>query len=168
MIILSAVEWLQSFQGVTTLSIGGLSLGSIVGLGIYIWRSAGKMKGVKDLVEIVKESKVMIDEEREQVKLYKEANAQKDFEIAKQTQVNNLLLKGMSIIIAASGGIDSVSKIEMVNDMKNAKDILTKEFIETGKETVEKVKEEVKDKTVKVLDSAIIQAATLIDKYSKK
>ena len=31
----------------------------------------------------------------------------------------------MSIVIAASGGIDTVSKIEMVNDMKNARDILT-------------------------------------------
>jgi len=175
MMILTVVDWLQSFEGITTLSIGGMSIGGIAGLIIYVVKSAGTMRSVGDLVNIVKESKTIIDSEREQTKIYKESammykesSDKKDLEIARQSEVNNLLLKGLSIVIAASGGIDTVSKIEMVNDMKNARDILTTEVKETVKETVAVVKQEAKEQSMKILDVAINQAATIIDKYSKK
>jgi hypothetical protein len=168
MILISALDWVQSFQGITTISIGGISLGGITAFIVYAVKSASTMKGVGDLVKLVKEAKVMLDEEKEQTRIYKESADKKDLEIAKQSEVNNLLLKGMSIVIAASGGIDTVSKIEMVNDMKNARDILTSEVKETVKETVAVVKQEAKEQSVKVLDTAIKEAATLIDKYSKK
>lgn len=168
MILMSALDWVQSFQGITTISIGGISLGGIAGFIIYAVKSARTMKGVGDLTKLIKEAKVMLDEEKEQTRIYKESAEKKDLEIAKQSEVNNLLLKGLSIVIAASGGIDTVSKIEMVNDMKKARDILTTEVKETVKETVEVVKEEAKEQSIKVLDTAIKEAATLIDKYSKK
>lgn len=168
MILISALDWVQSFQGITTISIGGISLGGIAAFIVYAVKSARTMKGVGDLVKLFKEAKIMIDEEKEQTRIYKESADKKDLEIAKQSEVNNLLLKGMSIVIAASGGIDTVSKIEMVNDMKKARDILTTEVKETVKETVAVVKQEAKEQSVKVLDTAIKEAATLIDKYSKK
>jgi hypothetical protein len=168
MIMMSALEWVQSFQGITTISIGGISLGGIAGFLVFAVRSGGKMRGVKDLVQIVKESKILLDEERELTKVYKESSDKKDLEIAKQSEVNNLLLKGMSIVIAASGGIDTVSKIEMVNDMKNARDVLSKEVVTAVKQTATVVKEEAKEQSIQVLDKAIEQAATVINKYSKK
>ena len=168
MIMMSALEWVQSFQGITTLSIGGISIGGIVGFIVYAVKSGSQMKGVKDLVGIIKESKVMLDQERENTRVYKESSDQKDLELTKQSEINNLLLKGMSIIIAASGGIDSVSKIEMINDMKSAKNILTKEVKVAAEKTVDSIKEEAKEQTVKILDTAVQQAATIIDKYSKK
>lgn len=165
---MSVVDWLQSFQGITTLSIGGISLSAIIGFIIYAIKSGSQMKGVTDLVTIVKDAKVMIDEEREKNAALKEEKTAYEIELTKRADIENLLLKSVSVIVAASSGIDPMSKIELLNDMKT----LQNNLIDTGKavaiETKEEVKKDVKEQTIKLLDSAIVQTATLIDKYSKK
>lgn len=165
---MSVVDWLQSFQGITTLSIGGISLSGIIGFILYAVKSGSQMKGVSDLVTIVKDAKVMIDEEREKNAALKEEKTAYEIELTKRADIENLLLKSVSVIVAASSGIDPMSKIELLNDMKT----LQNNLIDTGKavaiETKEEVKKDVKEQTIKLLDSAIVQTATLIDKYSKK
>lgn len=165
---MSVVDWLQSFQGITTLSIGGISVSGIIGFILYAIKSGGQMKGVSDLVTIVKDAKVMIDEEREKNAVLKEEKTAYEIELTKRADIENLLLKSVSVIVAASSGIDPMSKIELLNDMKT----LQNNLIDTGKtvaiETKEEVKKDVKEQTIKLLDSAIVQTATLIDKYSKK
>ncbi|NCD07557.1 MAG: hypothetical protein EOL97_15725 [Spirochaetia bacterium] len=110
----------------------------------------------------------MIDEEREKNAALKEEKTAYEIELTKRADIENLLLKSVSVIVAASSGIDPMSKIELLNDMKT----LQNNLIDTGKavaiETKEEVKKDVKEQTIKLLDSAIVQTATLIDKYSKK
>lgn len=165
---MSVVDWLQSFQGITTLSIGGISVSGIIGFILYAIKSGGQMKGVSDLVTIVKDAKVMIDEEREKNAALKEEKTAYEIELTKRADIENLLLKSVSVIVAASSGIDPMSKIELLNDMKTLQNNLTDTGKTIANETKEEVKKDVKEQTVKFLDSAIVQTATLIDKYSKK
>ncbi|NCU41379.1 MAG: hypothetical protein EOM19_01480 [Candidatus Moranbacteria bacterium] len=186
---MSALEWIQSFEGITTISIGGLSLTTIVGFLLYAWKTASKMKNIGELVGLINQSKKMIEEEkelvqkeREQASVYKKISDEKSLQLENQAMINNLLLKGMSIVIAASGGIDTVSKVDMINDMKKMRDVLEKRTIESAKKTKEIVEEtekevevkvmeaekEVEKEVVKVLDDSIKEAAVLVDKYSKR
>ena len=79
MILISALDWVQSFQGITTISIGGISLGGIAAFIVYAVKSARTMKGVGDLVKLFKEAKIMIDEEKE-TRIYKESADKKDLD----------------------------------------------------------------------------------------
>ena len=176
------IEWLQSFQGITTLSIGGISITGAAGMLIYVIKQSSTMRNVKDMVEMIKQTKTMLDKERETSAIEKEARIkaelsldEKELEALKASEVQALLLKSVSIIIAASSGIDSVSKIEMVNDLKTLQTTMKKEVskvVEKVKEevvqTVEVVKEESKKEVETFLDKAVSETSSLLEKYSKK
>lgn len=168
LILSSALDWVQSFQGITTLSLGGISISGIVGFIIFAVKSGSQMRSVSDVANMVKEAQKMLTEERAKTALFKEQVDKNQLELAKRSDIENLLLKGMMTVIAASNGIDTVTKIDMINDMKNLQKSLTEEVKKEVQETVKTVQETLKENTTQVLNTTITQAATLVDKYSKK
>lgn len=120
-------EWVQSLPGVFTLGVGTLSLGSAIGTVWAVVRGAKATKGVGELVGVIEGAKdTIVDKDlslaQKEVELInKDAELiQKNTELAEAQEVQALLLRSMSAVVAASG-IDTVTKLALVNDLEAAK-----------------------------------------------
>lgn len=121
------LEWIQSIPGIITMGMGTLGVGGMITGVFAVINGAKKTKGVDEMVGVINDAKETIVEKnviiaQKDVELInKDAELlQKNAEIAEYQDVQALLLRSMSSVVAASG-IDAVTKLSLVNDLEAAK-----------------------------------------------
>lgn len=161
------IEWIQSFDGVMSLSFGGLSVLSIVGVVFTVYKQVKSAGSLKEVLEGLKEAKKTIEE------LTLE-NQHKDEEIQKNRlekqntdEAQAFIMKSLAIIITASSGVDSLTKIQLSQDIKTFAENSKNRTIEKAKETIREVKEKAEVKVNEVYKETINDVLKITEKYSK-
>lgn len=172
------VEWVQTIDGVASITVGGVSL---VAIAAAVW---GMLKASKygkiflNIEKVFNASQNLIDdltkenEKKEEELLIKEAEIKvKDEEHLATTQ---FLMKSMSLIIAQSNGIQSLDKIALLEEAKDLKD----NVIDKAKRTLQEIKndaikakevlvEETKENVEKLSVDTFKEVGNMLDKYTK-
>lgn len=167
------IEWLQSFEGVTAITFSGISIGSIIGNAVLMFK----------LIKTGRSNAVIGNDLRnanESVKTLKEDSEKKDKILISQSKqiiqsnaITQMVLKVLSIIVVDSG-IDVSTKLDLEKDIgifkKQAND-LVQEIItdtkETGIEVLEKVAKKAEQNAEESLDKVQGFFKKAVDKYKK-
>ena len=114
------INWLQSIEGMVVTAISFLGSTTI---GLNIFTSLKNIGLKKDLAETNKLSKKL----SEQNKQLSEDNQTKEVELKKmdlqrleEQETTRLILKGLTYVISAAGGIDDVTKVAFITDVNKA------------------------------------------------
>jgi predicted PP-loop superfamily ATPase len=172
------MEWIQSFQGILVLTVGGVSVTSIIVAVTTLFKNLSGAKSFKEALEFLKTSKTenenlwkAIKAKDFQISLGEKTIEKLNLELEHKQEVENYILKGLSIIIAASGGIDPITKIELLGDLKELQKEATVLVTESVQGVIEKTKEEVKKEVLvqgkDLLDKTVKAAQDLINKHSQ-
>lgn len=183
------MEWLQSIEGLMTLSFGGITLGTVVTLIVSLVKSGGTKQAVTELKTQVLESKEALIETTEANKNLLGTVEDKEVEIERleieklqNTETQNLTLKILSYIVSASGGIDNVTKVDVLNEIKNAQNKIQtsqvefkerlrmkkEDLLKTASEKKEELLEKANEGILNTLDTIGNKASEIIQKHSKK
>lgn len=169
------LDWIQSFEGIITMSLGGVSLGTIVTFATVMFKNAKSMSSARDLISAVKEAKEVASKQEILINKQNKTLEERELEIEIRKENEAMLLKSMSIVIASSSGIDAVSKINFLNELKTSREKIKSFSIsalesvkDVAEEKVVELKKEVIEKGTQVLDETIKEVSTLVNKYSKK
>lgn len=168
------INWLQSIEGMVVTAISFLGSTTI---GLNIFTSLKNIGLKKDLAETNKLSKKL----SEQNKQLSEDNQTKEVELKKmdlqrleEQETTRLILKGLTYVISAAGGIDDVTKVAFITDVNKAQEALKEKAEEIKEMTIEKVEEKTKeilngatDKGIELIEDGAEKITKIIDKYSK-
>lgn len=168
-------EWMQSFEGIMTMSLGGISLATITTFVVTLLKNTKSMSSAKDLISAVKDAKEITSKQQDLIDKQNKTLEEKEFEIEIRKQNETMILKALSIMVASSSGIDSVSKIDFLNDLKISQEKVKtlsldvfKSLKDEAEEKVVELKKEVIEKGTEVLDEIVSTTSNLVNKYSKK
>lgn len=182
------LDWIQSFDGVMSLTVWGVSLGSLVTSVVSIIRLRKSNVTLKSITNAFSKSEEEIErlkqekEELEEEKVMQEA--QYNLERKQNAEINSFNLKALSIIIGQSSGISAADKIDLINDAEKIqervfeegekqllqlKEKISKvdEIIEKGKELKDKAETNI-NKIKETAKETIEEGKTLLEKYLKK
>jgi hypothetical protein len=179
------VDWLKSFEGIVTVTFGSISLSAILVQVVAAFKSFRSAKSLSDLSRSFSTSKSLLDKiisifnkeekkDREQLRLELEEKNKKDFQELQKREIDSLSLKVLSILIAASAGIETVTKINLLNEIKESSEKLkvSEDNIKVVEKEPEQIIEELKETSEKKIKNDIKetekQLETLSDKYSRK
>lgn len=179
---MEVLNWLQSINGVFTLTFGGMSLAAIIGSVMTISKNVkqqGVLGAVKTELVTVKEQ---LKETQKMNQVMLELNEEKQEEMDRmelqrleENETQKLILQALTFIISAAGGIDDVTKVKFITEMNKAKEnIVTKanEIKTMVKEEVAIKTEEFLEKTVEKAEEFLGEAKTklesVVNKYTKK
>lgn len=172
------VEWVQTIDGVASITVGGVSIAAIVAAVWGMLKASKYGKVFLNIEKVFKESQNLIDnltkenQKKEEEILIKEAEIKvKDEEHLATTQ---FLMKAISLIIAQSNGIQSLDKIALLEEAKDLKD----NVIDKAKRTLEEIKndvikakevlvEETKENVEELKVDTFKEVGNLLDKYTK-
>lgn len=182
------MEWVQSIQGILTLSIGGISLGSIIGLIVSLFKNGAKTTQILGLKGDLINASSSLKESNETNKALLEVAQEKEIENERlqlqkieDSEIQQLTLKILSYLISASS-IDAITKVDVLKEINNSKDKIEKakeeffenlnlkkeEFLKTAKEKKEELLDKAQEKITKTLSTISEKANETIEKYSKK
>lgn len=172
----SVADWMQSIEGVMTMTFGGMSLSAII---INVWatiKNVAKAKNAAEIMVALGDAKSLIDTLTKDNKVKDDqlvvANAEAIVRQQRQEAVESFTMKMLSVIIAQSNGIDPIAKIALLNEAKELKT----NVIDEGKKLLEKIKndaleaakviaEETKNEAVSVGEETLGQAMSILDGY---
>lgn len=159
-------EWLTSLPGLFTMSVGGIATGSMIGTIITAFNLAKKTKNLAELSAVLKDSTKTIKDRtieiaKKDVDIFnKDAELiQKSSELAEANEINALLLRSMSSVVASSG-IDAVTKLSLTNDLEAAK----LRSIERAKMASDLIKQ----KSLENQETILAKTGLTVEEYNEK
>lgn len=172
------VEWIQSIDGVASITVGGISLAAIVAAVWGMLKASKYGKIFLNIEKVFNASQKLIDDltkenqKKEEELLIKEAEIKVREE--EQLATTQFLMKSMSLIIAQSNGIQSLDKIALLEEAKDLKD----NVIDKAKRTLQEIKndaikakevlvEETKENVEELKVDTFKEVGNLLDKYTK-
>lgn len=165
------IEWIQSLEGIATITFGGLSIGSLIAATVGMIKSLNNAKTFGDISKAFVNAKDSV-KKLEEEKTIAEAESKVEREINARVQEFNM--KALSLIITQSTGISSIDKMDLITEFNDIKDnvvIKGKELVNELKNDFELAKKQLEEKTIEtakgVAEAAVEKTKSLIEKYSK-
>lgn len=172
------VEWVQSIDGVASITVGGVSLAAIVAAVWGMLKASKYGKIFLNIEKVFNQSQNLIDDltkenqKKDEELLIKEAEIKVKNE--EQLATTQFLMKSMSLIIAQSNGIQSLDKIALLEEAKDLKD----NVIDKAKKTLQEIKddvikakevlvEETKENVEELKVDAFKEVGNMLDKYTQ-
>lgn len=172
------MDWFTSIEGILTLVFGSIGLGTISANIITSIKNVASGKKILNLNTALIASQESLEKSVKVNESLVEQVEEKDKQIAamelakiEDVEINKLLLTAMSYVVSASGGIDDVTKIQLITDMNNAKEKVSnsfKELIVTSEEKAKEVKEELLEKKNEILEKTADTALGFLDGAKNK
>lgn len=175
------IEWIQSLEGLMTLSFAGVSVASIILGVIAVLKTFKSGFNLKTIIQAFDTAKVEIKKLEEEKKILEEEKliieAENSLERKQNAEMNAFTMKAMSLIIANASGISGTDKIALIEESKKIQENVFEEGkkqleslkgnAKKAKEILEDVKKS-KDEIVNTAEETFEEAKNLLEKYSKK
>lgn len=159
------MDWITSLAGIITVTLGSFSLASLMTNAVSSIKNISSSKKIMNLSGTLQKSEKLLEQSVETNKALVEKNNEKEEIIARMelerletSETDKLILTALSYIVSAAGGIDDVTKIQLITEMDKAKKKIEEKYLEL-KEASEKRAKEIIDELEKKKSDLLTKTA---------